>query len=517
MSVLIAGVDEAGRGPLAGPVVAAAVILDPKRPIRGLRDSKQLDPGASRSAGAAHPRARARRGGRAGRSREVDLFNILQATLLAMKWALLSLPERPTEIMIDGNCAPQLHDCFADCKVQYGDRRRCARPLHQRRLDHRQDPPRRADGAAGSALSGLRTWRQHFGYATRAHLAALVRLGPSPIHRRSFNPLRSWLSGELPFGGLPARHAALRISRLRSSSIERSRLAMKATFVHLRLHTEYSLIDSVVRVPELIEAVAAARHAGGRGHRSVQSVRDGQVLSRGARARRAADHRRRSAAARRGENQGASRLTLLCQDETGYRNLARLVSRAYLEGQSGHAVPLVDRRWLERASTAGLIALSGAAEGDIGRALLRQRELPASSRCSTTGSSCSKTASTSNCSGSAALEEPQYLQAAMQLAARRGVPVVATNDVRFLSPEDFEAHEARVCIHDGTLLADAARPRRYQRLQYLRSRRTDGGIVCRSARSARQFGRNRAPLQSAPDARSGAPAGLSGARRHHAD
>ena len=118
MSGLIAGVDEVGRGPLAGPVVAAAVILDPKRPIRGLRDSKQLTP-ERRSVLARRIRARALAVAIAEADHgEVDLFNILQATLLAMKWALLALPARPSKIMIDGNFAPQLHDCFGDCAVR---------------------------------------------------------------------------------------------------------------------------------------------------------------------------------------------------------------------------------------------------------------------------------------------------------------------------------------------------------------------------------------------------------------
>ncbi len=116
--MLVAGVDEAGRGPLAGPVVAAAVILDPKRPIRGLRDSKQLTP-ERRAVLAERIRERALGVAVAVADHgEMDLFNILQATLLAMKWALLDLPVRPGYIRIDGNCAPQLNDCFADCEVK---------------------------------------------------------------------------------------------------------------------------------------------------------------------------------------------------------------------------------------------------------------------------------------------------------------------------------------------------------------------------------------------------------------
>jgi len=203
LSTLIAGVDEAGRGPLAGPVVAAAVILNPRRPIRGLRDSKQLTP-QRRAALALRIRecalgvavAQADHG-------EVDLFNILQATLLAMKWALLGLPERPTEIIIDGNCSPQLNDCFGDCIVRTviggDDLVPCISAASIIAKTHRDALMTRLDQSyPGYGLA------MHFGYATRAHLSALARLGPSPIHRRSFNPLRSWLAGELPFGHLPA-------------------------------------------------------------------------------------------------------------------------------------------------------------------------------------------------------------------------------------------------------------------------------------------------------------------------
>lgn len=201
MNGLVAGVDEAGRGPLAGPVVAAAVILDPSRPIRGLRDSKQLEPQQrERLAQRIYERALGVAIAEADHH-EIDLFNILQATLLAMKWALLGLPIRPTHIMIDGNCAPQLHDCFGDCVVKTiisGDALLpCISAASIIAKTHRDALMRRLDHDYPGYGLGV-----HFGYGTRAHIVALARLGPSPIHRRSFNPLREWLVEGLPTGRL---------------------------------------------------------------------------------------------------------------------------------------------------------------------------------------------------------------------------------------------------------------------------------------------------------------------------
>ncbi len=203
---LTAGVDEAGRGPLAGPVVAAAVILDPRRVIRGLRDSKQLSP-ARRALLAQRIRERALAFAIAEADHaEIDLLNILQATLLAMKRALMDLSLRPARILIDGNRAPWLRDCFADCEVRTivsGDALiGCISAASILAKTHRDALMGRLDERyPGYGLA------QHFGYATRVHLQALVRLGPCAIHRASFNPLRSWLSGELPFGTLPAELA----------------------------------------------------------------------------------------------------------------------------------------------------------------------------------------------------------------------------------------------------------------------------------------------------------------------
>jgi ribonuclease HII len=199
LTELIAGVDEAGRGPLAGPVVAAAVILDPRRPIRGLRDSKQLAPERRHVLGLRiRERAIAWAVAEADHE-EIDLLNILQATLLAMKRALLDLRQRPTMIMIDGNCSPYLFDCFADCHVRTvvgGDAILPSISAASIIAKTHRDALMVGMCARypGYGMS------QHFGYGTPQHLQALVHLGPCPIHRRSFNPLRSWLTDALPWG-----------------------------------------------------------------------------------------------------------------------------------------------------------------------------------------------------------------------------------------------------------------------------------------------------------------------------
>ncbi|HXC59923.1 MAG TPA: DNA polymerase III subunit alpha, partial [Steroidobacteraceae bacterium] len=168
-----------------------------------------------------------------------------------------------------------------------------------------------------------------------------------------------------------------------------------------------------------------------------------------------------------GEREAPSRLTLLCQNEPGYLNLSRLVSRAYLEGER-QATPLIERSWLMPEALDGLIALSGGWEGDVGRALLTGR--PAQAR--------RQLQYWQGLFGDRYYIELQrvgrstdsdYVAAALGLAADAGVAVVATNDVRFLKAEDYDSHEARVCIRERALLADPSRKRRYTREQYLRS------------------------------------------------
>ncbi|MGH8268967.1 MAG: DNA polymerase III subunit alpha, partial [Steroidobacteraceae bacterium] len=235
----------------------------------------------------------------------------------------------------------------------------------------------------------------------------------------------------------------------------------------MRLHTEYSLIDSVVRIPELIEAVAAA------GMPAVAATDQSnlfamvkfyrEALARGVKPIIGVDLLVREP----GERQQPSRVTLICQNQAGYLNATRLVSRAYLEGQQ-RGVPLIERDWLTAESLEGLIALSCATEGDVGRALVNGRGEDAA-RALDFWLALLPDRYYIELQRLGRADEESYIAAAVNLAGRRSVPVVATNDVRFLKASDFESHEARVCIHDGALLADNNRVRRYTPQQYLRT------------------------------------------------
>ena len=181
--MLIAGIDEAGRGPLAGPVVAAAVILDPTRKVKGLRDSKVMTP-EQRDIVAADIRARAIAWAVASSDvSEIDTLNILRATLLAMRRAFDGLSIRPIEALIDGDRCPEL-TCPAYAIVK-GDRdvpaisaasiiAKTTRDAMLTELD-REYP--------------MYGFARHKGYGTPEHLAALDLHGPCPHHRKSFAPV----------------------------------------------------------------------------------------------------------------------------------------------------------------------------------------------------------------------------------------------------------------------------------------------------------------------------------------
>lgn len=180
--VWVAGVDEVGRGPLAGPVVAAAVILDPTAPVEGLRDSKLLTfRQRRRLAREIRVHALAWAVGRVG-PRRIDTVNVLQATWFAMRAALARLRVAPGLVLVDGNLRIPGVTC-AQRAIVGGDRRsasvaaasilaKVARDMIMLRADRRYPEY---------------GFRQHKGYATADHREALARLGPCPLHRRSFH------------------------------------------------------------------------------------------------------------------------------------------------------------------------------------------------------------------------------------------------------------------------------------------------------------------------------------------
>ena len=181
---LVAGVDEAGRGPLAGPVVAAAVILDELHPIRGLADSKAISPG-KREKLFDEIRAHALCCSIASASaQEIDTLNILQATLLAMRRAVEGLRLPPHRVVVDGNRTPSLRMPVAavvkgDAKVAAISAASILAKVYRDRLCLELELAYPGYGFAA-----------HKGYPTREHLVALQRLGPCSQHRQSFGPVR---------------------------------------------------------------------------------------------------------------------------------------------------------------------------------------------------------------------------------------------------------------------------------------------------------------------------------------
>lgn len=180
---LVAGVDEAGRGPLAGPVVAAAVILDDAQPIDGLADSKTLSP-ARRELLYEAIRARALCVGVGTASvEEIDRLNILQATLTAMQRAVAALRLRPSLVLVDGNRLPVL-PVRAEAVVRGDatvDAIAAASIVAKVTRDRLMDEAHAAHPAYG--------FDRHRGYGTAQHLAAIRQYGPTPWHRRSFGPV----------------------------------------------------------------------------------------------------------------------------------------------------------------------------------------------------------------------------------------------------------------------------------------------------------------------------------------
>jgi ribonuclease HII len=187
---VVAGVDEAGRGPLAGPVVAAAVVLAPDRFIGGLADSKALTP-ARREALAEEIEANAVAWS-VGRAEveEIDSINILQASLLAMRRAVLALRVAPEKVLVDGNCCPDL-ECVVQAIVG-GDA--CIPAISAASILAKVTRDREMEQL--HRLYPCYGFDRHKGYPTAAHLAALTKYGPSPLHRKTFGPVRRLLNAQ---------------------------------------------------------------------------------------------------------------------------------------------------------------------------------------------------------------------------------------------------------------------------------------------------------------------------------
>lgn len=188
--MLVAGVDEAGRGPLAGPVAAAAVILPKDHGIQGLADSKTLSaPTRERLAGLIRARALAWAVAW-GDPGEIDTINILQATLTAMARAVAALAPVPAVVLVDGNRCPRL--AMRARAVIGGDASEPAISAASIVAKVARDAHMLAQEACYPGYG----FAAHKGYGTRAHLAALARLGACPIHRRSFAPVRAALAAQ---------------------------------------------------------------------------------------------------------------------------------------------------------------------------------------------------------------------------------------------------------------------------------------------------------------------------------
>jgi len=239
---------------------------------------------------------------------------------------------------------------------------------------------------------------------------------------------------------------------------------MEPTFVHLRVHSEFSLTDGLVRVGPLMKSVAAA------GMPAV-AITDRNNFFGLIKAYKAAE--------REGvkliigadfdvleEDERRHQVTFLAQSTEGYRNLTVLISRAYQEGQI-LGRPLLRRDWIQ-AKSQGLIALSGGRNGDVGQHLIAGRTQEAKTALQW-WMSLFPDRYYLELQRTGRENEEDYLHSAVELASHENCPVVATNEVCFLSPDEYDAHEARVCIGDGRTLNDPRRPRHFSEQQYLRT------------------------------------------------
>jgi DNA polymerase-3 subunit alpha len=239
---------------------------------------------------------------------------------------------------------------------------------------------------------------------------------------------------------------------------------MEQTFTHLRLHTEYSLRDGLVTIPALIKKAKES------GMKAVAITDLGNLYGTIKFYQEAIANQIKPLIGadlwvKTTDSNTPSRLTLFCQNQTGYKNLLKLVSLSYLEGRHGDQ-PVVQPAWLH-AHHDGLIALVGET-GDIGQAILDQ-DIAQATQLAEAWRALFQDRFYIEIHRVGKANEKIYLPAVLRLAETLKIPVVATNDVRFLEREDYEAHEARVCIQEGVTLNDAHRAHHYTDQQYFRT------------------------------------------------
>ena len=238
-------------------------------------------------------------------------------------------------------------------------------------------------------------------------------------------------------------------------------------YVHLTLHSEYSLVDGLVRVPDMLDQIvkmqmpAVALTDQSNVFAMVKFYRT--AIKQGIKPIIGAD----VFVGESKEDTNPCRLSLLCANREGFRNLSRLLTLGYIEGRQ-HAQTILLKEWFKPDSLEGLIALSGGQFGEVGRALLSAKPDNAIKVLDEW---------TTRFPGRFYIElhrvgrtdENIHVTRAVNIASQRAIPIVATNDVRFIQRTDFEAHEARICIQQGRTLDDPTRPRNYTEEQYLKS------------------------------------------------
>ncbi|WP_445571397.1 DNA polymerase III subunit alpha [Pseudomonas sp. E102] len=241
---------------------------------------------------------------------------------------------------------------------------------------------------------------------------------------------------------------------------------MPASFVHLRLHTEYSLVDGLVRIKPLVKTLVGM-------NMPAVAVTDQNnmcslvkfyknAMGAGIKPICGAD----LWLASKDPDAPLSRISLLVMNAVGYRNLTELISRGFIDGQRNGSI-IIEREWVAEASE-GLIMLSAAKEGEIGLALLSGNTEEAE-QLARDWMEVFPDRFYIEVQRTSRPNDEEHLHAAVALADKLGAPLVATNDVRFIKQEDFEAHETRVCIGEGRALDDPRRPKNYSDQQYLKS------------------------------------------------